>query len=111
MELRTLTRKVSSIGHAQYEHALLKASADATRIVHLLRSTSPLPALPLMDTLEDVPLEAVQALVSRSLTEHQVTQAFLPTRLSGLGAKNPRNIYLAARLSAIESYAAEFLPN
>ena len=110
-ELRTLLRKLSSLGHAQYEHALLKSSLDAARVTHLLRSMNTQDLDAELQEIRAMLTEAAECLVGKPILKEQMEQVFLPTRLAGLGLKDPCAIRASARLAAIASYATDFLPH
>lgn len=108
-ETRALLSKIAALGHCQFEHALIRSTADVCRINHLLRSTCTTPVTDVLSTIQDHLAQAVHDMLGRHLSPDQLTQAFLPTRFGGLGIKNPRDYQPAARLSAIASFASDFL--
>jgi hypothetical protein len=108
-EVRALLRKISAIGHAQIQHALIRACADVTRVNHLLRSTSTSGLDSQLLTMQDHLVEAVETIMGRCLQDDQRTQVFLPIRLSGMGVGNPLSFRPSARVTAVASFLRDFL--
>ena len=107
-ELRTLSRRLSCLGHAQYEHALLKSSLDAAWVTHLLRSMNTQGLDKELAEARAILTEAVECLVGKPVSKDQLSQAFLPTRLAGLGVKTPCLLRASARMADIAPYATDF---
>jgi hypothetical protein len=103
-EMRLLVDRIGTLGHSQMEHALLRASADAARVTHLLRSTNTRACLPALQSIHDLLSQGVESLLGKALTPDQLFQAFLPCKMGGLGIKSPLHQVLPGRLSAIVSY-------
>ena len=71
---------------------MLKASGDAARVCHLMRTTNTATLKQELEEAREILVIALEALVGKSVTAGQTTQASLPTRMGGLGIKDPMTI-------------------
>ena len=108
MELKALLSKISALGHSQYEHCLLRASADVCRVMHLLRTTDTTGVQDCLRRMHHDLLEAVETMLGKTLSQDQAEQTFLPVKMGGLGIKSPLTYQHAARLSAVAGFMRNY---
>ena len=89
---------------------LLRSSAGACKIMHILRGCDAESAHPLLEAYDSRIAEAAESLLNLSLTETERTQASLPVSWGGLGLSNSTDLARPGLAASLHAAAEQVRP-